>query len=72
MSVNPAEQYHKNLKGFSGIKQTGKVAAAQIHGTAGKLTPGSHSSRTAADNASFDRSPYHDMLQKSMVAGKLV
>ena len=70
MSVNPAPEYHKSLPGFSGVKR-GSNAAQQIQGSDRPSKAGSASSKTAADNASFDRSPYQSMLQKSMVGGHL-
>lgn len=70
MPINPAPEYHKKLAGFSGVKRTG-TAAKQINGSDKALKPGEYSSPTASDNASFDRSPYQKMVQKSMVGGHL-
>lgn len=70
MAINPAPEYHKKLAGFSGIKRAG-TASKQINGVNGPSNAGDYSAKTAADNASFDRSRYQKDVQKSMVGGHL-
>lgn len=53
------------LAGLSGIKRAGQKTEKQT-----PSKPGQYSAKTAADNASFDRSPYQDIVKKSMVGGK--
>ena len=60
------------LTGLSGIKRTDQKAAKQINNasTDGPKARGSASSKTSADNSSFDRSPYQSIV-KSMIEGHL-
>ena len=57
------------LKGLSGVKRTSNNAAKQIVGTSGPSKPGSDSPKGRPTNASFDSSPYQNIV-KSMVGGK--
>lgn len=67
MPINPAEQYHKGLPGFSGLSHGVGPADKQIHGSKSGSKPGTESSKTAARNASIDGSVYHDMIAQSLL-----
>lgn len=71
MTPNPNSSEHKfvtqtdrgGLPGFSGIRHKGTNAAKQIQGSEGPSKRGSSSSPEGlAPNASFDHSPYQDLI----------
>jgi len=74
MPQDPTGQTHSvvtattagGLPGFSGIKHRGMTAAKQIQGFEGPSKRGSASAPEArATNASFDRSPYQDLISSA-------
>lgn len=62
MAINPAEEYHKNLPGFSGVSRKGMTAGKQLQGYDGPGKPGSASPKGRPDNASFDTSAYQSVM----------